>query len=145
MTKHTDTQGAGGAAAPRVITHEEALEAALALIDHYFGNTHNGRRVQTSIPLRHNDTDHVLVSYIMQQRIAASQTPAAPPEPRWRCDDCWWKNCAVEHCECRCHKSLPRTGYRSDRPVDGPTCKTCGATITGDKCLSCGEPSPAGE
>jgi hypothetical protein len=42
----------------RIVTHEEAAEAVLALTDEHFHNT-TGRRTQFSIPARQDDTDVV--------------------------------------------------------------------------------------
>jgi hypothetical protein len=49
----------------RVITHEEARQAILALVDEHFNN--EKRRTQFSIPAQEDDTDVLLMAYIRQQ------------------------------------------------------------------------------
>lgn len=48
------------------VTHEQASEAALSLIDHFFKNER--RRVKACIPAEQDDTDVLLMRYIRQQQ-----------------------------------------------------------------------------
>lgn len=54
------------------VTHDEAEELALVLIDKAFGNAEKpGRRFRASIPVHCQDTDVRMMAYIRQQRAAA--------------------------------------------------------------------------
>jgi hypothetical protein len=61
----------------RIVSHDEALEAAKALIDGHFNNK-GGRGVHISIPAQPDNTDVLLVDYIKQQRALSrlASTPA---------------------------------------------------------------------
>jgi len=61
----------------RIVSHDEALEAAKALIDGHFNNK-GGRGVYISIPAQPDNTDVLLVDYIKQQRALSrlASTPA---------------------------------------------------------------------
>lgn len=49
----------------RPVTYEEAMDAAIALIDYYFHNK-TDHRVQVSIPVRVDDTDVLLCDYLCE-------------------------------------------------------------------------------
>lgn len=74
----------------RIVSHDEALEAAKALIDGHFNNK-GGRGVYISIPAQPDNTDVLLVDYIKQQRALsrlASTHPMTEGESGERCHDC---------------------------------------------------------
>lgn len=55
---------------PRIVTHDEAWQAAMNFIDAHFRNP-KGKGVYTSIPARPDNDDIVLSDYIKQQRSLA--------------------------------------------------------------------------
>lgn len=61
----------------RVVSHDEALEAAKALIDGHFNNK-GGRGVYISIPAQPDNTDVLLVDYIKQQRALSRLASTRP-------------------------------------------------------------------
>src|SRR5690606_31450419 len=63
----------------RVVSHDEALEAAKALIDGHFNNK-GGRGVYISIPAQPDNSDVLLVDYTKQQR-ALSRLASTHPMP----------------------------------------------------------------
>ena len=63
---------------PRIVTHEQALQAAKNLIDAHFNNR-DGKGVLTSIPARPEDDDLTLMDYIKQQRATSLTKPTTEP------------------------------------------------------------------
>src|SRR5690606_1620472 len=61
----------------RIVSHDEALEAAKALIDGHFNNK-GGRGVYISIPAQPDNTDVLLVDYIKQQRALSRLASTRP-------------------------------------------------------------------
>jgi len=59
---------------PRIVSHDEARDAAIDLINSHFGNeSRKGGGVLISIPAAADNTDILLMDYIKQQRAIASQ------------------------------------------------------------------------
>lgn len=63
-----------GSLFPRVVSHDQARDAALNFINAHFGN--EGKGVLTGVPARENHDDLVLVDYIKQRRIAEENAAA---------------------------------------------------------------------
>jgi hypothetical protein len=64
---------------PRIVSHEDALQAAKNFVDQHFNNR-DGKGVLTSIPAKPDDDDVTLVDYIKQQRAIAALSAPRPDE-----------------------------------------------------------------
>jgi hypothetical protein len=62
---------------PRIVSHEDALQAAKNFVDQHFNNR-DGKGVLTSIPAKPDDDDVTLVDYIKQQRAIAALSAPRP-------------------------------------------------------------------